>query len=223
MVSYPSLVGGDFNEILYMSEKTGGAPKQELLIENVRNVLEDYGLRDLGYSSPRFTWSNRRDVDLLVQERLDKCVSFADWQQLFPVFSVEHMEFWNSLPSSGHLEVVLGTMEARLPLNMWEFLDSPFSMEDMWVALFQMDSFKASGVDWYLANFYQRFWSVVGEDVSKALANQLRTILGYVIDESQSAFIPGRQITDNAMVSSECMHALRGKLMGEKRVSCLLN
>ena len=38
-----------------------------------------------------------------------------------------------------------------------------------------------------------------------------------MIDETQSAFIPGRLITDNAMVGFECLHALRRKVNGKKK------
>ncbi|KAK3218381.1 hypothetical protein Dsin_012351 [Dipteronia sinensis] len=66
MASYPWLVGEEFNEILFMSEKMGGVSRQEVLMDNFRDVLEDCGLRDLGYFGPRFTWSNKRGSDQLV-------------------------------------------------------------------------------------------------------------------------------------------------------------
>ncbi|KAK2639047.1 hypothetical protein Ddye_026842 [Dipteronia dyeriana] len=169
-----------------------------------------------------------------------------------------------SLPSSGQLEVVLGTVEAILPLNMRDFLDSPFSVVDVRVTLFQMDPTKASDVDGFSANFIRGFvvWlekmfqfcleclnegpsvkminhsllclipkvrnvermsnvrsislcNVIYKCVLKALVNQRRMVLGYVIDESQSEFIPRRLITDNAMIGFECKHALRQKVNGK--------
>lgn len=126
---------------------------------------------------------------------------------------------------------------------------------------------KSPGIDGFPAHFFQRFWEVVGEDVtklcldclnggrsveginhsllclipkvknvdrmsdirpislcnviykciSKALANRLRQVLDSVIDVTQSAFIPGKLITDNAMVGFECLHALRRKVNGKKK------
>lgn len=45
--------------------------------------------------------------------------------------------------------------------------------------------------------------------VSRAITKRLRPIMFDVINKKQSAFVPGRLITDSVVIGFECMHWIR--------------
>jgi hypothetical protein len=51
--------------------------------------------------------------------------------------------------------------------------------------------------------------NVIYKVISKCLVNRLRPLLHGIIAPMQSAFIPGRMITDNALIAFECLYAIR--------------
>nr|GEX75200.1 hypothetical protein [Tanacetum cinerariifolium] len=95
-------------------------------------------------------------------------------------------------------------------------------------AMFDIDDSKTPGPDGFTARFYKSAWSIIGKDVckmqnpnkvfdfrpiaccnvpykciSKICTNRIKGVLGKLVNESQSAFIAGRQITENILLAQE--------------------
>ena len=68
--NHPWVVLGDFNEILYPSEKEGGMARPLGMMREFRECLMDCRLEDLGYKGDLFTWKRgeiRERVNVLIE------------------------------------------------------------------------------------------------------------------------------------------------------------
>ena len=57
--------------------------------------------------------------------------------------------------------------------------------------------------------------------ISKVLGNRLKRIVAIVIDESQSAFVPGRLITNNVLVALETMYCIDQRKKGKEALMAI--
>ncbi|KAA3477126.1 LINE-1 reverse transcriptase isogeny [Gossypium australe] len=58
--------------------------------------------------------------------------------------------------------------------------------------------------------------TVLYKIVTKTIANRLQNYIGRCIDSAQSAFVPGRLISDNVLIAYEILHTLRKSVLGKK-------
>jgi len=58
-------------------------------------------------------------------------------------------------------------------------------------------------------------WNVIYKILSKFLANRLKQILHKCISNSQAAFVPGRDIHDNALTAFKVLHYMKCKTRGK--------
>ena len=60
--------------------------------------------------------------------------------------------------------------------------------------------------------------NVIFKIITKTIANRLKLILLDIIGKFQSAFVPGRLITDNALLAFESFHYMREKKKARRGV-----
>lgn len=87
--------------------------------------LNSCSLIDLGFSGPKYTWTNSQYVSSLIMQRLDRALANPEWHFLFPKANVTH------LPRT-HLDhcPILLTLHHN-PLNS---LTCPFRFESIWLS-----------------------------------------------------------------------------------------
>jgi endonuclease/exonuclease/phosphatase (EEP) superfamily protein YafD len=87
----PWLCVGDFNEITHQVKKLGACHRRESQMEDFRNALDNCHLGDMGFTGPRFTWSNKRHERTYTQERLDQAMANSGWYDMYKSAGVEVM------------------------------------------------------------------------------------------------------------------------------------
>jgi hypothetical protein len=114
---------GDFNVIFEDVEKEGG----NIGCSSAPNFLKDLifylGAVDLGFSSNKFNWCNRRWGKGCIRERLDRSIASTEWRVLFPKTVLYHL----GAIRSDHAPLLLDTNPCDF------FSPRPFRFEAAWV------------------------------------------------------------------------------------------
>lgn len=87
---------GDFNEIMWSTEKRGGLAWAWHNMNRFREVARYCGLRYLRYEGFVFTWSNGRTGEFNIKERLDRAMATQGWRRNRPQKSVKHLSRFQS-------------------------------------------------------------------------------------------------------------------------------
>uniref|UniRef100_A0A2N9GC57 CCHC-type domain-containing protein n=1 Tax=Fagus sylvatica TaxID=28930 RepID=A0A2N9GC57_FAGSY len=227
----PWVMLGDFNDILLCEEKWGGNRPSNSRIREFRNCLNACNMIDLGFSSPKYTWSNCHDMNYLIMERLDKVLANPDWRILFPEASVTHL----TRTHSDHCSVLL-TLCPNIPCilprpfrfkSIWfSHVDFPSIVEKAWatpalnlsitfaifaglVSAWNKTKFDANDVKkslWSLKAF-----KAPGPDgLHPGFFQKCWPTVGDLV-VNKAAFVPGRRGLDNVVIAQELIHSIHRK------------
>jgi hypothetical protein len=121
----PWLCSGDFNETLYSCEHFSEHDREEWQMRAFREVTEDCGLQDLGFSGLPYTWDNRQEGSSNVKARIDRAFGNAALLNMFQVVKVKHI----SVVQSDHCMI---HTELRKHINHRPLGRKAFKYENVW-------------------------------------------------------------------------------------------
>ncbi|XP_031131674.1 uncharacterized protein LOC116033058 [Ipomoea triloba] len=87
----PWVVLGDFNDLLYQTEKRGGNPHPENLLHGFGEAVEECCLAQLPMRGYQFTWERGKGTTHWMEERLDKVLASDEWSAMLDSAFVENL------------------------------------------------------------------------------------------------------------------------------------
>ncbi|XP_073152290.1 uncharacterized protein [Henckelia pumila] len=146
-INTPWLIGGDFNEICFDSEKVGGNKRPAVQMERFRDVLDNCNLQSYYCDGDQFTWVNRRKDEELIFEKLDRYVSSFAWRILYPTARCYSLDFYHS--DHRPLLMQLGSNSIS-PLDKNKMHDNICRFEAMWAR--EEDCERVIAAFWKISN-----------------------------------------------------------------------
>lgn len=116
---------GDFNDVVCGDENMGGNGICRRRVEEYTSCMNFYNLIDLGFTRPKFTWTNKRVLPKLIQGRLDRVWANLKWKSCFLEALVKHLAHINH----DHCPLLLSLDN---PPN--RFSKRPFRFQPVWLS-----------------------------------------------------------------------------------------
>lgn len=88
----PWCVLGDLNNIVAQSDKRGGTPYPDWLIEGFNEALTASRLVDMNIIGHQFTWERSRGTESWIETRLDRVITNERWLEYFPMSKLYNLE-----------------------------------------------------------------------------------------------------------------------------------
>ncbi|XP_030958722.1 uncharacterized protein LOC115980633 [Quercus lobata] len=105
----PWIMAGDFNKPLVQEDQFGGRGVSVNRSLAFKDCLDFCNMVDMGFSGPRYTWTNKQDINNLILERIDRFFMNPDWCVLYPEVKVSHLPRFHS----DHCPVLMETCPGR--------------------------------------------------------------------------------------------------------------
>ncbi|RVW91853.1 LINE-1 reverse transcriptase-like [Vitis vinifera] len=164
----PWCIGGDFNITLFSRERSGQR-RISSAMRNFAEIVDDLGLVDLPLQGGDFTWNG--GLNNQTWARLDSW-----WQGIDVRGSASYklatkmkeikqkLKVWNR-EVFGKLESNKSAALQQISQEEAEILERPFTEEEIYGALMEMNGDKAPGPDGFTLAFWQSCWEFVKEEI----------------------------------------------------------
>ncbi|XP_026410824.1 uncharacterized protein LOC113306055 [Papaver somniferum] len=200
----PWLVIGDFNTMMIMEEKKGGLAPLKISMMEFKNCLNICGLIQAPSTGLHFSWCNNRAGRKRIVCNLDRAVFNDKWLELFPSWGYKVGERGRS----DHGVLYGANTEIPKPKNV------PFRALKGFNAYFLLLLPKVKNVK--RSNQFRpiRLMNFGFKEITKIVTTRIGNVIQKVISPQQGAFIKGRNIQEQIVLSSELINEIDVKMRG---------
>ena len=185
----PWCIFGDFNDLLYSSDKFGDVPHPQSLLDGFKLAVEDCLLFEIDLTGGKYTWERGRGTDRWVREKLDRAFATNAWLRKFPLCSltVHHVTY------SDHDPINLDLLSVNCSRKQFRF-----KFENMWL---EEPTFRKDVIDYWLdlppihilpklisvSSFMARWGRNFFHKFRKKLKTTRKSCQGWLIEQMQMA------------------------------------
>ncbi|XP_065639085.1 uncharacterized protein LOC136071559 [Quercus suber] len=231
------VMAGDFNEPLIDEDKFGGRGVNINRSLAFKDCLDRCSMVDLGFSGPRYTWTNKRDISNLILERIDRffmnpdgCVMYPNARVIDAMVSTEEIKeaLWSMNPykapgpdglHAGFFQrfwLLVGDSVRKEVEKAFTDRKVPEYLNNTHIVLIP----KIQGPE-TIGNYRPiSLCNSVYKIITKILVARIRPHLDKLVSPHQTAFVPGRRGVDNAIIVQELIHTI-GRAKGSRGIMAI--
>ncbi|GJX11158.1 RNA-directed DNA polymerase, eukaryota, reverse transcriptase zinc-binding domain protein, partial [Tanacetum coccineum] len=211
------VIMGDVNVNLNLEDHSEGVSNFTQDMIDFQDCVNGNELEDINYSGLHFTKTKSLlNPNATVLKKIDRIMIDKD-----PTNTMLRTEEGDKNSAYFHKFLKGRLNRSRIMSICAEDGKREITEEEIKKALFDIDDNKAPYPNGFTSKFYKKSCQIIrmdfcdaikeffssgkllGECISKILTNRIKVALSQMVDENQSAFVPGRAITDNILLTQE--------------------
>lgn len=208
---------GDFNDLLYATDKQGRVDHPQSLFTGFHNTIEECQLIELDLNGGNFTWEKSRGTSNWVRERLDRAFATQSWWSKFPLCHLKVVQ----VSRSDHDPIILELMKVDISRKSFRFrfeniwLKEPnfvTEVKEFWKSIPVAHLIpKLAEVSTYMARWGRTFFHKFREKI-KVQKSIMESLGNRTDDDSVQGYLEAKEELNNLFYKEEVYWKQRAKL-----------
>nr|GEV87407.1 methylenetetrahydrofolate reductase 1 [Tanacetum cinerariifolium] len=213
---------------LNLEDSISGSSRLNATMYDFKACVNNIEVMDINSSGLHYTWNQKPRGRGGILKKLDRIMGNMDFVDSYPAnvkaFTKAKLDEEHFLKQKAKIKWLdVGDSNSAFFHKFVKSRNRSCRIEvihEIKSAMFSIGDDRAPGPDGFTSAFFKKSWDIVGDDICKAvrdffsngklLKETNHTFLALIpkemVSDSQSAFISGRRISDNILITQELMH-----------------